>query len=137
VEGEPPTDGPTPVRNFVEEDGSGETTRNVTKDVEEAHGTRMLKGKEWKSKTPEERDAYLRDLKQRFPPPGTRIILTVPKGELWVIPEEDYQRLKANRTINPWSKAQIARIHGQTVTEEEESHSDINNTPQVEGKIAL
>jgi hypothetical protein len=126
VQGEPPTEGPTPVRNFVEENERGETTRNVTKDVEEAHGTRMLRGGEWKAKTPEQRDAYLRDLKLRFPPPATRIILTVPKGELWVIPEEDYQRLKANRTINPWTKAQIARINGQTVTEEdEESHSDI------------
>jgi hypothetical protein len=129
VEGEPPTEGPTPVRNFVEEDESGQKSRDVSQDVKDAHGTRMLKGGEWKSKTPEQRDAYLRDLKQRFPPPATRIILTVPKGELWVIPEEDYQRLKANRTINPWTKAQIARIHGQTVTEEDEdSHSDIRGT---------
>ena len=113
VEGQPKAPEPTPVHNFVEEDGTGQQSVDRSPDVQEAHGTRMLKGKEWKAKTPQERDDYLSDLQSRFP--DARILLTVPKGEVWVIPEADYQRLKANRTIKPFTKGEVARIHGQTV----------------------
>jgi hypothetical protein len=116
VEGQPKAPEPTPVHNFVEEDGTGQQSVDRSPDVQEAHGTRMLKGKEWKSKTPQERDDYLRDLQSRFP--GARILLTVPKGEVWVIPEDDYQRLKANRTIKPFTKGEVAKIHGQTVPQD-------------------
>jgi len=52
--------------------------------LEEHHSVRVLKGKEWKRLSPEERDQRMRALRDQMP--GIGLILTVPGGELWAVP---------------------------------------------------
>jgi len=121
VADEPPAPAPTPVHNFSD--------RN-TDSVKEENGTRLLKGKEWKDKTPEERDAYLREI-QKTMPAGSRLVLTVPKGELWIIPPESYEKLTRDGAVREWTEAERARIPETIGLGDGVSHSDIRGTTRM------
>lgn len=118
VPDQPPAPAPTPVHNFSDRNSDS---------VKEEHGTRLLKGKEWKDKTPEERDAYLREIQKNMPE-GSRLVLTVPKGELWLIPPEGYEKLTRDRVVRPWTDEERARIPRTIGLGDGASHSDISGT---------
>jgi hypothetical protein len=113
VVGEEPAQGPKAVHDFSDKNSA---------DVKNAGGKRMLKDKEWIGKTPEERDAYIRDLRSRIPV-NVRIVLTVPNGEIWLIPVVDYVLLSLDDVIRQWTHQEQQRLP--TKVAQGDSHSDI------------
>jgi hypothetical protein len=125
VYGEEPAQGPKAVHDFSDED---------TAAVNKAGGKRMLKDKEWTGKTPEERDAYIRDLRSRIPV-NVRIVLTVPNGEIWLITVTDYVLLSLDDVIRQWTYQEQQRLP--TKVAQGGSHSDIRGEPPFVAAIRL
>jgi hypothetical protein len=98
---QPPTALPTQVHDI--DDETAET-------MKENGGVKRMKAKDWKAKTPQERDQYLRDLKDTLPK-DTRLILTVPKGEIWQIPEDKWLELK-DKEVHEWTPEEFNHVLG-------------------------
>jgi hypothetical protein len=76
VEDEPPTEPPRAVHNLTDEE---------QQKITEVGGTKVIGGQDWRGESPEQRDAHLRRIKETLPA-GSKLIVSVPKGEVWVIP---------------------------------------------------
>jgi len=76
VEGESRVEPPEPIHNPTDEE---------LKNIANAGGVKVISGKTWTKETPEERDAHLRRMLATAPL-GTRFIVSVPDGEVWIIP---------------------------------------------------
>jgi hypothetical protein len=103
-------------------------------DVQKAGGVRMLKDKEWISKTPEQRDAYLRDLRKTIPV-NVRIVLTVPNGEIWLIEGIDYVLLSMDNIVSPWTEAEKEALPKTVSRGGSISHSDIHGAGQIQVQV--
>ncbi|HVO00580.1 MAG TPA: hypothetical protein VMT54_00175 [Candidatus Cybelea sp.] len=82
------------------------------RDLEALHAVRLIKGREWKQLSPEERDARLRAIREQMPNAG--LFLTVPKGDLWALPfGEDNVNIHDvlnNRKVRLWTGAEEAAM---------------------------
>jgi hypothetical protein len=106
VTDEAPTEPPKPVHNLTEEE---------QQKITEVGGAKVISGKDWRGESPEERDAHLRRIKETLPA-GSKLIVSVPKGEVWVIPPmpEKGQGTPAYRyrlavllhSLRPWTTAE-------------------------------
>jgi hypothetical protein len=76
VKDEPPTEPPKAVHNLTDEE-----QQNIT----DVGGAKVIGGQVWRGESPEQRDAHLRRIKETLPA-GSKLIVSVPKGEVWVIP---------------------------------------------------
>ncbi|HVZ01175.1 MAG TPA: hypothetical protein VHA35_16835 [Dongiaceae bacterium] len=80
------------------------------KQVNDAHGMKMIDDSVWNRSSPEERDAHLREVQNRMPA-GAKLILLVPKGEVWMIPpvdgQDSYGDLKKSNAIREWTLAEL------------------------------
>jgi hypothetical protein len=100
--GEKPAPLPKPVLN-VDKDGA----KKIKK---EAHGTKAIAGDVWKNESLEERDRHLRSVYATMFPPGSTLVITVPDGDIWVIPpgndpdhpDANYKRLVGAGVIREW-----------------------------------
>jgi hypothetical protein len=70
--------------------------------VKDAHGVKVIKGKDWKSLSPKDRDARMRALMKTMAP-GTFYMIEVPSGNVWAIDEDSYFKLKQDKTIHRWT----------------------------------
>lgn len=123
VKDENPTEPPTPVHNLSE---AG------TRAVQDAHGAKVINGKDWKNETPQERDAHLRRIKETMPA-GSKLIVTVPKGDVWLIPPGDdnktYENLNRDNIIRPWTdeeKAGLAATVAMNTSNDQENRRSEN-----------
>ncbi len=102
VEGQNPAPLPKPVLN-IDKDGA----KKIKK---EAHGRKVISGDVWKGETAEQRDQHLRNVYATMFPEGSTLIITVPDGDVWVIPPSDdpahpeanYRRLVDGHLIWEW-----------------------------------
>jgi hypothetical protein len=100
--GQKPARLPKPVLN-IDKDGA----KKIKK---EAHGKKVIAGDVWKNESPEERDRHLRNVYATMFPPGSTLVITVPDGDVWVIPPGDdpahldanYNRLVGAGLIREW-----------------------------------
>jgi len=100
--GEKPAPLPKPVLNV---DKAG-----AKKIKKEGHGNKVIEGAVWRSETAEQRDQHLRNVYATMFPPGSTLIITVPDGDIWVIPpgndpdhpEANYQSLVDSGLIREW-----------------------------------
>jgi hypothetical protein len=101
-EGESPAPLPKPVLNVDKDDAK--------KIKKEAHGKKVITGDVWKNESLEERDRHLRSVYATTFPPGSTLIITVPDGDVWVIPpgsdpahpDANYKRLVDSGLIREW-----------------------------------
>lgn len=108
VEGQPPAPLPIVVHDLSAADEQA---------VKDAHGVKLVKGKQWKHETPDQRDAHLRQLRANLPR-GTVLVITIPKGDVWLIPPEDkpggvqddqnqiYEHLRVHNVLREWTEAE-------------------------------
>ncbi len=77
-------------------------------EMDRMHGVRVIKGKDWKKLSPEERDARIRGLRDQMP--NASLCLTVPGGDLWAIPPgEDnvnFRDIIDRHVIRLWTTAE-------------------------------
>lgn len=128
VPGEPPALPPTPVHNL---------TPAQEQQITAAGGTKLISGKDWKHESPEERDAHLRRMDQTLPQ-GTTYIITVPKGDVWLIPaserspaaaaDQKYQDLVRDKTIRVWTEEERTSLPVSVRREKSISQSDKHGT---------
>ncbi|MBL8707883.1 MAG: hypothetical protein JNL25_01705 [Rhodospirillaceae bacterium] len=97
VPGEEPTTPPVHVHNL---------DKDAEKELRDSNGVRIIKGKDWKAMTPEERDARLRQLKE-LRPAGSLFILEVPSGNVWVIDGDVADDLFEDGVIRDWTFTQL------------------------------
>src|SRR5690242_6370385 len=71
----PPVAAPIHVHNLTDAEKA---------EMDRMHAVRVVKGKDWKKLSPEERDARIRGLREQMP--NASLCLTVPGGDLWAIP---------------------------------------------------
>ncbi|MBL8707884.1 MAG: hypothetical protein JNL25_01710 [Rhodospirillaceae bacterium] len=100
VPGEEPTSAPSDVHNL---------DKDKEQKLKDANGVRLIKGKDWKAMTPEERDARLRALKA-LRPEGSIFLIEVPSGNVWVIDLESYHDLLQDGVLREWSRQEIERL---------------------------
>jgi sugar phosphate isomerase/epimerase len=81
-------------------------------ELDRMHAVRILKGKEWKRLSPEERNARIQALRDQMP--GVSLTLTVPGGELWAIPPGEgnvnFTEILEKHLIRIWSAAEIEAL---------------------------
>ena len=130
VENEPPTVPPTPIHNMSESDE--QLARQMG-------GSKVIPGKDWKHETPEARDAHIRRIRQTLPE-GSHLVVTVPKGDVWVIPYSErneemgapsdwkYYLLLMGSTIREWSESERAALPVAVPRDKPISHSDTSGT---------
>jgi len=128
VEDEAPTEKPMPVHNL---------TDKQEQDIVDLGGSKVIPAKDWKNKTPEERDAQLRSIKERLPA-GTTLILTVPKGEVWLIPPRTKEAEPSNErryyltvlilSLRRWTAAELAKLPVSVPPDNPISQSDRHGT---------
>jgi hypothetical protein len=124
VKDEPPTAPPLPVHDL--NDGQ-------LRDMAAVGGAKVINAKDWKNESLAERDAHLRRIKETLPA-GASLILTVPKGEVWVIPARgDDPGLSAEMkailarligSIRNWTEAQILALPWDVMRGDPISQSD-------------
>jgi len=137
VEGQDPAIPPTPVHNL---------TPAQEQQITAQGGTKLISGKDWRHESPEERDAHLRRMDQTLPP-GTTYIITVPKGDVWLIPateptpiaaaDQKYQDLVRDQNIHPWTDEEKAKLPLTVARDKKVSQSDkhgTTKTPPVKAK---
>lgn len=71
----------------------------ILKDV---NGVRVIKGKDWKAMTPEQRDARLRALKE-LRPVDSIFVIEVPSGHVWVIEASVALELLDEGVLREWT----------------------------------
>jgi hypothetical protein len=81
-------------------------------ELDRMHAVRVIKGKDWKNLSPEERDARVRGLRAQMP--NASLCLTVPGGDLWAIPpgEDNINFLDIidRDAIRRWTEAEKAAL---------------------------
>lgn len=128
VPDEPPTEKPKPIHDLGKTAAAAVRESGPDRDNPEA-GTRMIDGAVWNNMTPTERDAALREIKQRMPADMV-LVITVPKGGVWQIPKRKYDRMKDAGAIREWTQDEINRIPLNRPGDGE-SHSDIRGTSPI------
>jgi hypothetical protein len=130
VEGEPAAEAPNPVHNLSEAD---------EKAVTDEGGVKVISAKDWKQESPSARDAHIRRIRSTMQE-GARLIVTVPKGEVWLIPGNEtdgpdegfenyiYVLLIINNAIRPWTEAQRAALPTTVARGKSISQSDKHGT---------
>ena len=133
VEGESAAEPPKPVHNFSDAD---------EKAVTDEGGTKLISAKDWKNESKADRDAHIRRIRSTMQE-GARLIVTVPKGEVWLIPgtetdERDaglenyiYVLLLATNAIRPWSEAERAALPTTVARDKSISQSDKHGTTPI------
>ena len=79
------------------------------KAVKDAHGVRLIKGKEWRKLSPTERDKTMRDFYKTMKP-STFYVLEVPSGNLWAIDMDEYFKLKKSGEIRRWAYGEKEKL---------------------------
>lgn len=81
-------------------------------EMDRMHAVRVIKGKDWKKLSPEERDARIRGLREQMP--TASLCLTVPGGDLWAIPPgEDninFRDIIDRNAIRQWTPEEKAAM---------------------------
>ena len=106
------------VHNF---DAAGE------KAVTDAHGAKVVKGKEWKGLTPTERDKRLKALKKGLYD-NIVFLIEVPSGNIWAVPDVDVTRMVTDKSIKRWTGEEEAKLPAAVKRDPSPSHSDRNGT---------
>jgi hypothetical protein len=130
VEGEPAAEAPRPVHNLSEAD---------EKAVKDEGGVKVIPGKDWKSETPEQRDAHIRRIRATMQE-GARLVVSVPKGDVWLIPgvetderDEGFENYKfvlliIRNVLRPWTEAERAALPRAVARDKSVSQSDKHGT---------
>jgi hypothetical protein len=130
VEGQPPVEAPRPVHNLSEAD---------EKAVKERDGVKVIPAKVWKNETPAERDAHIRRIRATMPE-GSRLVLSVPKGDVWLIPGIEVEEADAGlenhnfimliigEVLRDWNEAERAALPTTVPREKKVSQSDKRGT---------
>ncbi|HVO00586.1 MAG TPA: hypothetical protein VMT54_00205 [Candidatus Cybelea sp.] len=77
--------------------------------VKDAHGVKVVKGKDWKALSPKDRDKRMRDLMKALKP-GTFFFIEVPSGNVWAIDSDAYFKLKEDKIIHRWSYEEMEKL---------------------------
>lgn len=77
--------------------------------VKDAHGVKLIKGKDWKNLSPQDRDKTLRDLKKTLAA-NNLLFIEVPSGNVWSFDRETYYRFKRDGTIHRWDYDEIEKL---------------------------
>jgi hypothetical protein len=107
-------DAPLPVHDF-----SAANEKAVT----DAHGVKVIKGKDWKALSPKDRDKRMRALRET----SKRSILfriEVPSGNVWAIDVEDYTKLTRDGDVRVWLVEEQEKLPKAVKRDPSSSHSD-------------
>lgn len=131
VEGEPAAGPPTPVHNLSDADENR---------ITELGGAKVISAKDWKKESPTQRDAHIRRIRATIER-GARLVVSVPKGEVWLIPDLEnadetsgnliYDVLIIGSVLRPWSEAERAALPRTVARDKSISQSDKHGTTQV------
>ena len=73
---------------------------------------RVIRGRDWKRLSPEEREARIRELRETMP--AVSLMLIVPAGDLWAIPpgenNANFQDIVNRKTIRLWTPEEKAAM---------------------------
>jgi hypothetical protein len=94
--------------------------------VKESHGLKVVKGKDWKTLSPKERDKRLRKLKETAAP-GAVLVIEVPSGNVWLIDEKTYTKLKRDKDIREWTDEEKAAMPKAVKADTSGPHQDTRN----------
>ena len=95
--------------------------------VKDAHGVKVIKGKDWKDLSPKDRDKRMRELYKSMAP-GTFIVIEVPSGNVWAMPQDDYFKLKKDQIIRRWTFAEEEKLPKAVKRDPAAAHSDRSGT---------
>ena len=119
VPGERPTEPPLEVHDL------NDAAQQAVKD--QAHGTKLIRGREWKSLSPQDRDKRIRELKKVLAA-NNLLIIEVPSGNVWSLDRETYYRLKRDNTVHRWDYDEVEKLPKTVKRDPASSHSDRSGT---------
>jgi len=90
--------GPTPIHDLSDAN---------TQAVKDAHGVKVIKGKDWKRMSPKERDKHIREVMDKM---SGMIVVKVPSGNVWVIPIEDFNKLLRDQDVRIWATPEVEKL---------------------------
>jgi len=97
---------------------------------DEGHATKVIKGKEWTDKSPEDRDAHLRRIRETAPE-GSRFLIEVPNGDVWLLPPPETTELGLHiylHLVRRWQDFEKVALPVAVAPETGSSHSDRSGT---------
>jgi len=103
--------------------------------VKDAHGVKVIKGKEWKKLSPQERDVRMRELRRTMTP-STFFIIEVPSGNVWALDSEEFFRLKEAGSLHRWTYEEQEALPKAVKRDAATSQSDRHGTT-VERAVAV
>ncbi|HVO00588.1 MAG TPA: hypothetical protein VMT54_00215 [Candidatus Cybelea sp.] len=80
-------------------------TANGKTVVNAGHGVKIVKGKDWRNMSPQDRYKFLSDFRKNAQA-GTVFMIEVPSGNVWAINETTYDGLVEGGGIRPWSQSE-------------------------------
>jgi len=100
IPGQLPSEPPLEVHNF---------DHATDQAVRDAHGVKIIKGKDWKALSPTDRDKRLRELR-KVRAAGTFFMIEIPSGNVWVIDSDTYFKLKQDKVIHRWTYDEVSKL---------------------------
>jgi hypothetical protein len=95
--------------------------------VKDAHGVRVIRGRDWKRLSPMDRDKRMRELRKTMQR-GTFFMIEVPSGNVWAIDADEYFKLKDASTIHRWTYEQQEKLPKAVKRDPGTSQSDRSGT---------
>ena len=81
-------------------------------EMDRMHAVRVVRGRDWRELTPEERYERIKNLRDTMP--GVSLMLTVPGGDLWAVPpgEEgvNFQDIVKGKLVRFWTLEEIEHL---------------------------
>jgi len=95
--------------------------------VKEAKGVRVVKGKEWRSMTPKQRDERVRGLRKTLSK-EVELVLEVPSGNVWAIDSKELHKMDDSKTVRIWEGDEVEKLPKSVRRDPATSHSDRSGT---------
>jgi len=110
--------------SFVKTHDLSDTEATAAKD---AGAAKILKGKDWKAKSPKERDKFIRDFRETAPF-GISIAVEVPSGNVWAVPLSAAAKLVEDKVFRLWQDAEVEKLPAAVKRDPLSTQSDRHGT---------
>jgi len=96
--------------------------------VKDAHGAKVVKGRDWKTMSPKDRDKKMGEFKKTMKY-ATQYVIEVPSGDVWAIDETEYTKLINSKDLKRWTKEEQEKLPKAVKRGPSLTHSDRSGTP--------